>query len=138
MITKCKALQVDEIILDHNINGICYWYTPVRSGKLIYFVQPGSRDLITSSPTADCGHLPLGIYNDGMNHFKSPSGYTQVSQIHINLPVSLTNQDFAFNAPPIFHSDLAKLSTDIKMIRNKFNSINNFFLPLKTLPTATP
>ncbi|KAK6765370.1 hypothetical protein RB195_025334 [Necator americanus] len=65
MISKCKSVQADEIYLDHNINGNCYLFTPVRIGKSIYFAQPGTRDLTSSSPKAHCGHLPFGIYNDG-------------------------------------------------------------------------
>lgn len=62
MISQCKKVQVDEIYLDHNVNGVCYFYTPTRIGKTIYFVQPGTRDLVISSPEADCGNLPFGIY----------------------------------------------------------------------------
>ncbi|KAK6019937.1 hypothetical protein OSTOST_14416 [Ostertagia ostertagi] len=63
---------------DHNIDGTCYIFTPVRSGKTFYFIQPA-------------------------------------------------RQDFIFNAPPIFHSDLAKISTDIYLIKNHLDSIDNTF-----------
>ncbi|KAK6026074.1 hypothetical protein OSTOST_08009, partial [Ostertagia ostertagi] len=122
MISRCKEIVIDEIIFDHNVEGTCYVFTPVRSGKTFYFIQPGTRDLITTSPTADCGHLPFAIYNDGTNHYKSPAGYTQVTNIHMNLPSGLISQDFVFNAPPIFHSDLARISTDIYLIKNRLNA----------------
>ena len=45
MVSKCKQVQVDEVYyLDHSVNGICYFHTPVRIGKSIYFVEPGTRD----------------------------------------------------------------------------------------------
>ncbi|KAK6035392.1 hypothetical protein COOONC_27103 [Cooperia oncophora] len=127
MISKCKEIVVDEIIFDHNVNGICYTYTPVRSGKTFYFIYPGTRDLVKASPRADCGHLPFGIYNDGNNHYRSPSGYAQVTNIHLNLPNHLTSENFVFNAPPIFHSDLARISTDIYLIKNRLNSMDNLY-----------
>ncbi|PIO64454.1 lactate/malate dehydrogenase, NAD binding domain protein, partial [Teladorsagia circumcincta] len=86
-----------------------------------------TRDLIKSSPRSDCGHLPFGIYNDGNNHYKSPSGYAQVTNIHLNLPNGIAQQDFVFNAPPIFHSDLARISTDIYLIKNRLNSMDNLY-----------
>ncbi|KAK6019808.1 hypothetical protein OSTOST_14548 [Ostertagia ostertagi] len=80
-------------------------------GKQFYFIQPGTRDLVKASPRADCGHLPFGIYNDGNNQYKSASA----------------QENFIFNSPPIFHSDLAKISTDLYLIKNHLNSINNMY-----------
>ncbi|KAK6032143.1 hypothetical protein OSTOST_01685 [Ostertagia ostertagi] len=121
MVSKCKDIMIDEIIFDHNIEGTCYIFTPVRTGKTFYFAQPGSRDLVTSSSKADCDHLPFGIYNDET----TTTRYTQVTNIHLNLPNGVVQQDFIFNASPIFHSDPAKISTDIHLIRNHLDSISN-------------
>ncbi|KAK6027884.1 hypothetical protein OSTOST_06077 [Ostertagia ostertagi] len=127
MVSKCKEIIVDEIIFDHRVKGICYIFTPVRSGKIFYFIQPGTRDLVKHSPQADCGHLPFGIYNDGNNHYKSPSGYAQVTNIHLNLPNSLAHENFVFNSPPIFHSDLARISTNLYLIKNRLNAMNDLY-----------
>ncbi|KAK6031227.1 retroviral aspartyl protease, partial [Ostertagia ostertagi] len=129
MVSKCKEIVVDEIIFDHNVKGTCYIFTPVRSGKIFYFIQPGTSDLVKFSPQADCGHLPFGIYNDGNNHYKSPSGYAQVTNIHLNLPNNLAQENFIFNSPPIFHSDLARITTNLYLIQNRLNSINNLYAP---------
>ncbi|KHJ80511.1 integrase core domain protein, partial [Oesophagostomum dentatum] len=122
MVSKCKVIQVDEIYLDHKVNDICYMDTPVRVGKTLLFVQPGTRDLKISSLVAECGHLPLGIYNDGNNHYKSPTGYVHVSHIHMNIPQNFAKQDVVFNAPPIFHSDLANIYAQLKFINRRINS----------------
>ena len=122
MISKCKVIQVDEIYLDHKVNSICYVDTPVRIGKTLFFVQPGTRDLKISSVVAECGHLPTGIYNDGNNHYRSPTGYVHVSHIHMNLPQNFAKQEVVFNAPPIFHSDLANIYTQLKFINRRINS----------------
>ncbi|VDO46566.1 unnamed protein product [Haemonchus placei] len=52
------------VLLDHNVVGTCYAFTPARIGKVHYSIQPGTRDLIATSPQADNNHSPFGIYND--------------------------------------------------------------------------
>ncbi|KAK6010867.1 hypothetical protein OSTOST_24066, partial [Ostertagia ostertagi] len=41
---------------------------------------------------------------------------------------SVHKKNFIFNSPPIFHSDLAKISTDLYLIKNHLNSMNNLLV----------
>jgi len=105
-IWRCKQYKATTIYYEHNVNGICYKFLPVLVNKQLMFVSPGSSDLMSESPTADCHHIPTGIYK------KNSKWFTNAGEIHVShLPLEMIwrgkHAIFDFHSPTVFHSQLA-------------------------------
>ncbi|MCP3681205.1 MAG: hypothetical protein GY861_00810, partial [bacterium] len=61
---ECRNVTPDAIHWSGRVQNICYEYIPVEYQKQLWFVSPGSQDLVSSSPVVDCEHrIPL-VYKD--------------------------------------------------------------------------
>ncbi|KIH57143.1 integrase core domain protein [Ancylostoma duodenale] len=123
LVSHCKIVNIDEIIYSNKINGKCFKHTPVRAGSKIYFLIPGShKELTTSSYEVDCAHSPTSIVNvDGK--WLTNGGEAQVYEISPSMPFNHF-KEIIFSGPPIFHSEISRLSSIVAMTSKHSNAQN--------------
>jgi hypothetical protein len=53
-VSVCHKVKPKAIYWQNSVNGTCYKYTPVLIGTAVFFINPGSRDLVKNAPEIDC------------------------------------------------------------------------------------
>lgn len=91
-VTRCQQVTANHTFENHEVNGTCYTMTPVLIGVQLWFVLPGTTDLIESSPTTICPY---------------PNRVLTIPAQRLPPPNTRTNQAakaFLFNSPGTFFS----------------------------------
>ncbi len=122
MIWSCKSVIPDFIYYNFTVGDRCYAYIPIRLGSKVWFIIPGSRDLVAEAPIIDCSHHHHAIYFQNGSYY-TLGGKTQVAIIPSELIWHSTSHMFAFKAPALFHSQYSGLSTSIGMLRSYVTKI---------------
>ncbi|MCP4120004.1 MAG: hypothetical protein GY737_32335, partial [Desulfobacteraceae bacterium] len=112
LVSQCRPVSLQQIFWDYTYNGHCFLYLPVIHNSTLYFVLPGTRDLVRSAPKVNCHHHVTGYYRDHINHhletglpaWRSTTGSVSVSEIPIEIAWSTDWRPFTFNSPPLFHN----------------------------------
>lgn len=94
------------------INDTCYKYTPVQlvSNGPLYFVSPGSSDLVTDSPTIECSHAPPHYFEGVDGQWHSAAGPVHVTTVPLELTWKGMWDTFTFKAPSLFSNQLGHMS----------------------------
>ncbi|VDO82411.1 unnamed protein product [Heligmosomoides polygyrus] len=89
-VTRCQQVTANFTFNNHEINETCYMLTPVLVEAELWFLVPGTKDLIESSPTAPCPH-PLSTEGTSAQRPLPP------------IPrISSASRTFLFNPPTTF------------------------------------
>ncbi len=104
MFWECRNVTPAVIHESGKVNGTCYKYTPIQiiSGGQLWFVIPGSRDLIDHSPVEDCSHTTPHIFKDEKGRWHSVHGPIQVTDLPLEMVWKGLWSAFTFSAPSLF------------------------------------
>lgn len=124
MIWQCVAITPDEIYWDYRVNNTCFTYVPVIANETMYFLIPGSNDLVLQAPKIPCEHHFAGIYFNG-KEWMTTNGKIQVTSIPMDLAFKGQWKSFSFNSPALFHSKLAGLANELEFLRSYSSRIQD-------------
>ncbi len=122
MIWTCRNVTATRVFYDHKVNGHCCEYQPVSIHRSLYYVAPGTRDLVTSSPRVDCTHRVAPVHRVN-GAWVSSSGPQQVQTIEPESPIKLNPLHFTFTAPAVFHSHANTEPFTVAMLRDTVNRL---------------
>lgn len=117
MIWECRELESTQIFWDYKVKEKCYEYLPITVNETLYFVLPGSNDLVTKSFEADCTHHVKGIFKDKDKYFTN-QGPAHVSHVPLDVVWRGKWVPFTFDSPTLFHDQLAGIASDPALIRS--------------------
>ncbi|MCP4494805.1 MAG: hypothetical protein GY820_47005 [Gammaproteobacteria bacterium] len=122
MLWTCRKVNASRVIYDHQVGTTCYEYRPVYVKDQLYFVAPGTRDLITTSPTVDCTHRVTPVHQVH-GAWVSTSGPQQVQRIEPHGPSDVKPLHFTFQASAVFHSHANREPFTISMLRETVHKL---------------
>jgi len=111
IVHKCHNVTASKIFKDFQIDGKCYKFLPVLVDNKVYFVPPGTKDLVLSSPIVDCNQRHIPIFKHNSKWFTS-TGEVHVSKLPFEITRTSNPEMFYFNAPALFHDKLALAPLD--------------------------
>lgn len=117
---SCTQLMADKIYWNYQVGNFCYKYLPVEINETLYFVLPGSKDLITSALKVNCDHHIIGIYHDQDGYF-TEQGLIPVTKYSAGLAWQPHQIAITFKQPLLFHDRLAGAGSDMMLIRSQTN-----------------
>jgi len=99
VVWKCAEFSASEFFWNYTVNSRCYTFLPVLIESTIWFVIPGSRDIVSAAPVVDCHLKPAGIHRttDGCT---SNQGPVHVSEPSIQVIWDNRWKPYTFNASP--------------------------------------
>ncbi len=117
MVTKCRPVQPTKIYYDYKIGNFCYQLLPMHDSKQLFFLVPGTTDLVQSSPKIPCTHRMHAIFKDDTGLWRTTRGQVHVTELsaavvfkgHFNAPV--------FDSPALFHDQALGTLTTITTFR---------------------
>ena len=135
MIFPCRSVFIHprDIYWDAKINETCYEYLPVRYQGRLYFVSPGSRDLVQDSPTVDCAHrIPFYFKHD--NVWTSAHGRVPVHELQAEADWKPEFSLLWFNSSFLQHDFLAGITvTAISQLRHYIMKLKTHAIQLEGL-----
>ncbi|VDO90857.1 unnamed protein product [Heligmosomoides polygyrus] len=93
-VTRCQQITANHTLLNHEVNGTCYIMMSVLVGDQLWFVLPGTTDLIESSPTIPCPY-PIRTNTIPAQRVLPP-----------NMRINTAAKTFLFNPPGTFFSTI--------------------------------
>ena len=80
MVWHCQPMTPTHVFYNHTVNSTCYAYLPILVREKLYFVIPGSADLIANSPVIPCHHQTISIFHSN-GTFRTANGPIHVFSI---------------------------------------------------------
>ncbi len=117
MIWQCHEIKPDQIFWNYRFKNICYTYVPVIKNGTLYFLVPGSTDLVLQAPQIPCEHHFSGIYYNGST-WVTTNGKVHVTPVPMDLSFKKQWKSFTFSSPALFHSKLAGLANELEYLRS--------------------
>src|SRR3569832_1454887 len=98
---NCTHVNSTRIYYDYSVHKTCYKFLPVLINTTLYFVAPGTNDLLTHSPTVPCQHRPIGIF-EHQGKWYTLAGPTHVTLIPMDIKWTGTFTHYDFSKAPLF------------------------------------
>ncbi len=105
-IWKCRPVTPTNIYWNYKVNNTCYQYLPVHVNNALYFVIPGSKDLVSESTSVDCTYHHHGVFLE-QGQWCTSQGPIHVSTVSVEVIWQGHLKAFSFDAPTLFHDKLA-------------------------------
>src|SRR3569832_4243 len=106
VIYQCHQVTPSYTCHDYQVGNKCYKFLPVKLDDKIYYVIPGTSDLIDHSPIVDCAHQNPGIFWNGTGCYNLP-GEAIVHTVPTNLQHLGHWKSLDFHTPAHYHDGLA-------------------------------
>jgi len=146
LVWPCRKRTADFVFWGYNVGTDCYALLPVVINETMYFVLPGSRDLVTSSPKIPCYEAPVGVHYDNHSHtWTSIKGPIEVKPLLQNLTATFSDDDpFVIDAPltlqdnnqPPFQGSLEIALLETWRLRQQLHNLVNFTSGLHIDPSS--
>ena len=101
VVHQCHPVEPDRIHWDHRHphTGQCTEYVPVSIGDLVWYITPGTKDLIAHSPI-----IPCDLISDQFKQKKEAEVHSVVIPNFLPKRHSAPHDSIAFSAPPLYKS----------------------------------
>jgi len=119
VIWQCSEVHATEIFWNYTVADKCYRFLPIRVGAAIFFVVPGSRDVVSSAPLIDCRYKPLGVHKI-QNSWTSNKGKIHVSEPSIQLIWNNHWVPYTFNASPKLFQQHTQIQYNLQLLNSYF------------------
>lgn len=136
MVWQCQHAIPETIFWNYSVDGSCYDMVPVRFKGELWFIVPGSRDLVNSAQLVTCEHHVTGMYQTEFG-WRTEQGPAHVSELPISLVWKGMWKAFVFNTPAIFHDKLAGVQSTVAMLRSYYHRVINLDSQLQFLVNYT-
>lgn len=143
---ECRNVTASVIHVSGSFKGKCYEYTPVQlqpDGKL-WFVSPGSNDLVESSPTVNCAESVNHYFQGDDGAWYSVHGPVHITELPIELVWKGLWSAFHFSAPSLFLTNYPRFSFTehtyqiqrLLRVERKLDHLINFTAEMSMNPSA--
>ena len=117
LVFECQQVVPDKIYWNYRINNTCYEYVPATIQGQVWFIAPGSHDLVAYSSKVDCNHHISGMYQDERG-WRTENGPIHVSSVPAEAAHKGFWQPFTFSSPPVFHDKLAGIVSTVGQLKS--------------------
>ena len=117
MVWSCRPIVPQEIYYNRKYDGECYAFVPLKYNGKLFFVAPGSTDVVQDSPKIACEHRTPSIRVEH-GTFVTDSGQIHVSEFPYTLEWKASSFDFDFSSPVLFHDKLSGQIASVDIFRS--------------------
>ena len=136
LVFECQQVKPAKIYWNYRVNNTCYEYVPVTFQNQLWFIAPGSRDLVAFSSKVDCNHHMSGMYKDETG-WRTAKGPIHVSSVPAEAAYKGFWHPFTFSSPPVFHDKLAGIVSTVGQLKSYVFRVNRLEGQLRVLTNYT-